>query len=470
MASKERILWVGVIAAFFVFFVFIAFSPTVFAQSRSQDSEEYLQTFQDIFTFVEENYVEEIDPKTLFEGALKGMFNTLEDPYSYYLDEESLGSLSDTTQGNFGGVGLIISKTAKPESDDEKDQTYYVEVVTPIEGTPAYKAGITAGDFITLIENQPTDDLTIDEVVDKLRGEPGTEVLVTVLRGKDTVLPITLERDIIEVPTVKNAMIDASIGYLKIVQFTPFTDNRVKDALRMLDEAQYRALIIDLRNNPGGLLSSVIDTADLFLEGGTIVSTRSRIPEENDIYTAKRETAIPISYPIITLINRGSASASEILAGALQGNERAIILGETSFGKGSVQQVQRFTDGGFKLTTSRYYTPDGKNIDKIGIEPDRIITEQSLSETEEEFIKEVTENNLIRNFVRDNPDPDEPTISRFIGSLGGNKTVLEDRIVRRMIRDEVNRTNNSPPIYDLEFDIVLREAVQILQSGDYANR
>ena len=465
MKGNDRYLWLGVGMGFIILILAVSFAPTVLAQSDSKDTEAHLRALEDVFRFIQNNYVEEVDPKQLLEGAMAGMFETLDDPYSYYLDENDLSSLNDTTSGNFGGVGLIISKEDVSEDEDREP---FVEVVTPIEGTPAFRAGISAGDLITAVEGDTTENLSLDEVVDRLRGIPGTTVGVTILRGSSTKFDVEILRDIIEVPTVKYAMIGGDIGYIRIAQFTPFTDDRVKDAVYELELSGYDALIVDLRNNPGGLLTSVIDTADLFLAGKTIVSTQSRIKRKNEIFTARESIIVPSSVPIVVLINKGSASASEILAGALRDNDRAILVGETSYGKGSVQEVRDLTTGGFKLTTSRYYTPSGKNIDETGIEPDHIVTEPELTDAQKEALSLLTEKRSVELFVGDNELPSDSLIDEFIDSLQSDGIALEDRIIQRLIRNEMNRTNNNPPVYDLEYDLVLQEAVQILTTGGLA--
>ena len=471
MKYKERYLWLSTGAVLLAIFAFIAFAPTVFAQSGNSDTDEYLQTFMQVFRFIEDYYVEETDPGELIKGALDGMFETLGDPYSYYLDVDDMANLSDTTTGNFTGVGLIISKPNTDLETTDEDLLPYVEVVTPIDGTPAYKAGISAGVFITKIEDESTETLTLDDVVDRLRGAPGTEVQVTILRAKSTEFNVSIKREVIEVPTVKHAMITDNIAYLRIIQFTPFTDNRIKDAIEEFEEHGYDSMIIDLRNNPGGLLKSVVDTSDLFLPGGTIVSTRSRVPLENQVFTANQNTHVPPEYPLVVLINKSSASASEILAGALRDHDRATVVGETSYGKGSVQQVQDLSrGGGFKLTTSRYYTPNGENIDKVGIIPDMEVKEPPLSEAEQLSLQKLTEANSVAAFIEQTPSPDESETNAFLAGLHSEGIVLEDRIIRRLIRNEVNRTNNNPPVFDLEYDLVLQKAVGILQANQVASQ
>ena len=466
--KKNKILWLGAGAVLIIILIIAVFVPSVFAQSRNSENEEYIQLFGSVFNFVYNNYVDEVEAKDLFEGALAGMFDSLDDPHSTYLTASDMEDLSDTTSGEYGGVGLYISKPSREELEAGTNGEIppYVRVVAPIEGTPSSRAGISAGDYIISIEGESTIELTLDEVVDRLRGEPESEVKIQILRGEDIVFPVTLIRKIIEVPTTRHTMIPGSIGYLRIIQFTPITPQNVSEALTDFEEQGYKGLIIDVRNNPGGLLKSVIDIADLFLSGGVIVSTRSRIPSENRVYNAHTKTLVPTSMPIVVLIDQGSASASEILAGALKDRNRAFTLGQTSFGKGSVQQVKSFGEGGFKLTMSRYYTPSGNNIDKIGITPDKIIEEPELTDEETESYRRLLEENLVAVFAEENPDAGAEEIDQFVYNLKKEGIVLQERILKRIIRNELNKTNNSPPIYDLDYDIVLKEAVRMLEAGE----
>ncbi len=471
MKMKERYMWL-IIGAFCLSLISIfVFAPTARADSQNREAEEYLTLFEQVFKFVQNNYVDEVSSRSLFEGALEGLFESLDDPYSTYLTESDMEDLRDTTSGKFGGVGLYITKSVKPKPEEE-DNAYlqenyspFVRVVSPIEGTPAGKAGISAGDYIIKIEGETTENLSIDEVVDRLRGTPGTEVNVTIRRAESIVFPVVLKRAIIEVPTVRYDMVSTGkIGYLRIIQFTPLTDDRVKEAVTDFRNKGYNSIIIDVRSNPGGLLAAVVDTADLFLRGGTIVSTRSRIPSENTVYSASQDILMPLDFPVAVLIDQGSASASEILAGAFKDRNRATLIGETTFGKGSVQQVKSFGVGGFKLTMSRYYTPSGTNIDSIGIKPDITVKEPELSEEETESYKTILEHNLVGHFVADNPGPTEKEVDTFIEKLHEQDIVLADRIIKRLIRNEINRTNNSPPVYDLQYDLVLQKAVEVLNN------
>jgi carboxyl-terminal processing protease len=448
----ERAVWIAVTAFLVAVLALLAFSPRVLAGNREADNQRLLEMFAGAFADVQKNYVDEVDPRVLIDGALKGMFESLKDPYSLFLNAEEMRDMGDTTTGKFGGVGLIISKVEGG-----------VEVVSPIEDTPAFRAGVHAGDLIVAVDGSSVLELSIDQVLAVLRGQPGTSVTMTVLRGKALRFDVTVVRAVIEVPTVKYTMMPGGLGYLRLIQFTPQTVERTAEALRSFQASGYRALIVDLRSNPGGLLQSAVDVADYFIARGPIVSTRSRVASENQIfYASAGRLMVPKDLPVIVLVNRGSASASEILAGALQDTGRAKIVGEKSYGKGSVQWVRSLGDEGYRLTIARYYTPNGRNIDKVGIIPDVEVKEPELTPEEEKAVSTLLEQNLLRDFVAANPHPGEAQIQDFLRELQDRKIQLPERYVRRLIRNEVNRTNDNPPLYDLEYDLVLQKAVELL--------
>lgn len=463
--SRERLVWLGVTVAL-IGVLFVVLLPTdVFAQAGAQhrtgETERVLEVFSQVFRFVQDNYVDEVEADELIKGALDGLFESLGDPHSKHLSAEEMRGLSDTTSGQFGGVGMYISKQA-PSGNGTPS---YVEVVSPIEGTPAYFAGVQSGDLIIRIEGESTAPLSIDEVLNRLRGRPGSEVNITLRRGRTHEFDVELVRDVIQVPTVRREMIDDDIGFMRIIQFTPYTDDRVRDAIKYFEENNYRSMIIDLRRNPGGLLSGVVDTADLFLDGGLVVGTRGRNPRENEQFRATSGTAVSDEIPIVVLIDGGSASAAEILAGALKDRGRAFLIGETTYGKGSVQQVRRIGSGGFRLTMSRYYTPSGTYIDKAGISPNTIVREPELSDQELESLATLrTERRVIR-FVDQNPSPSAADVDAFIDRIESDGLSLRESLVRRLVRDEVNRVNNVTLVYDLDFDTVLQEAVRMLRDN-----
>lgn len=430
--------------------------------AEAQKSRQYMELMNSIFDYVQRNYVDEVDARKLYEGALKGILDSLEDPYTTYLNESDWNSLNDTTVGNFGGVGLSISKL----NVNTPEHPAYVEVASPIEDTPGFKAGIKTGDLIIAINGEDTAAMTMDEVLSHLRGTVGEAVTVTIRRGKNMVFDKELIRAIIEVPTVKYGMIDKT-GYLKIIEFTPNTAERVQDALDSFKKEKFTSLIIDLRNNPGGLINSVSDVADKFIDNGTIVSTKSRIEYENSVFTASaKKTTVQKNIPIIVLINRGSASASEILSGALKDHHLAYLVGDRTYGKGSVQQVIPLPNSdGFKMTVARYYTPSDVNIDKIGIPPDREIKFPDLSEDEEKAYIEMDKEGLIEKYVEDHENMTEKQIASYAVELQ-KKYNLELRLLRKLIRNEVERKTGTA-LYDLDYDIQLVEALNILKKEDF---
>jgi carboxyl-terminal processing protease len=271
---------------------------------------------------------------------------------------------------------------------------------------------------------------------------------------------------VIQIPTVKQAMIHEDIGYLRIIQFTPYTDDRVREAVEFFRQNSYESMIIDLRNNPGGVLDGVVDVADLFFDGGLVVGTRGRVESENVEYRATDGRFVSEDVPIIVLIDEGSASAAEILAGVMKDRDRAFLLGETTYGKGSVQQVRSIGLGGFRLTMARYYTPDGTYIDKTGIAPDEEMAEPELSEEELDSYASLRRENRITEFVQENMEPSEREIDQFIRQLKNEGVALSERYLRRMIRTEVNRLSNRSEVYDLEYDVILQEAVRFFESGE----
>ncbi len=461
---NSRKLWLGALVFSGALLAFTLSSPALFARDTSSgdvSTDRFHQIFQYVFKFIQENYVDEVDPRVLYEGAMKGMLDSLGDPYTTYIDTESIMGLNlkDTTTGSFGGVGLSITKPLV----SGPDKPAYVEVASPIEDTPGWKAGIQPGDFIIAIDGTATPDLTMEDVLSRLRGPIGTKVTVQIRRGKLMEFPVTLTRALIEVPTVKYEMMANGIGYLRIIEFTPVTPGRVQDALDAFKKAGYKGLVIDLRNNPGGLITSVVDVADKFIDSGVIVSTRSRISYENREFKASpsRTTFRDGNIPIVVLINKGSASASEILAGALKDYHLAYLVGETTYGKGSVQQVMDLLNkDAMKITMARYYTPSGANIDKVGIPPDREIKVPALTEDEEKALGELFQTTKLADFVAGKASLSGAEAEAFARVLQKDYKV-DLRILKRLVVQEYYRTHVSP-LYDLEYDVQLRGAVDIL--------
>jgi carboxyl-terminal processing protease len=331
------------------------------AEEQQENTYELLNIFGEVMERTKALYVEEQTDKQLIESALNGMLTSL-DPHSSYLNEEDFKYMNEQTSGKFGGLGIEITM-----------ENGLVKVISPIDDTPAAKAGIKAGDFITDIDGQTVIDLTLNEVVSKLRGKPGTKVKITVRRVNEEPFDVTLKRDEIKVTSVKSDIKNDDILYVRISAFNEDVDTDTKKAVENAKKQlkdKFAGIVIDMRNNPGGLLDQAVKVSDLFLEQGEIVSTRSR-NEEDTVKFSATPGDIAEGLPIVVMINEGSASASEITAGALQDHHRAIILGQKSFGKGSVQTVLPLRNkGAMRITTARYYTPSGRSIQATGIEPD----------------------------------------------------------------------------------------------------
>lgn len=444
-----------------VFFGALFIAPALLAETAGKDLGQYYSVIENVFDFISKNFVDEVDPDVLYQGALKGMFESLDDPHSVFLDESGISSLTDATSGEFGGVGLNISKQLKDPR--YPDAPLFIEVVSPIEGTPGWKAGVMPGDLIVSIEDENTAPLTTDEAVKRIRGEPNTDVRLRIRRG-GAEFPVTIRRAIIEIPVVKKAILLSDIGYLRITDFTPQTAPRVKEALASFAESKVKAIILDLRNNPGGLLSSAIQVSDFFLTQGPIVSTKSRNKEENYTYNAKSDLLVKKDLPLAVLINKGSASASEIVAGALKDQKRAYLIGETSYGKGSVQQFYSFGKTGFKLTMSRYYTPSDANIDKVGIQPDLEVKTPEMTDAQVKQVEEILVSGKLKEWAEKHKGASKDDIAAYVKGMGLKDFDGFEWVVERMVRDEISRTT-IPPVYDLDYDYVLKAAVDVIRAN-----
>ena len=398
------------VISFFLFCIIIALSVTGNTASKNKETYEYLDLFGQIFDRVRSQYVDNVTDEELIEKAIDGMLTGL-DPHSGYMDEEVWEEMQMDTQGKFGGLGIEITM-----------EEGFVKVISPIEDTPAYQAGILAGDFIVQIDDTPVFGLTLSEAVDLMRGDKGEPITITISREGVEPFEVNIIRDIIKIQSVKYEIFD-NVGYLRITSFTEQTESGlikyIKKIKEELDNKQI-GFVLDLRSNPGGLLKQSVKVSDIFLEQGEIVSTRGRNKEDILRYRAKKGDRIN-GQPLIVLINGGSASASEIVAGALQDHKRAIIVGTKSFGKGSVQTIIPFKKSGnnksttgIRLTTARYYTPSGESIQGKGIMPDIIIEQGTFESKEfkrysEADLKDSLDNEDNENKNDENLDTDEET-------------------------------------------------------------
>jgi carboxyl-terminal processing protease len=375
-----------------VFGIFLGISASLTGNVLANKEEakglplDQLRNFSDIFSRIKSDYVEDVEDEVLLEHAIRGMLSGL-DPHSTYLSPDEYNELRIGTSGEFGGLGIQVGM-----------EDGFVKVISPIDDTPAYKAGLKAGDLIIRLDEQTVKGLTLNDAVKIMRGKPGTDIELTVVReGNDKPLTFVVTRDIIKVQSVKNRMLDPGYGYIRISNFQSRTAPQLMEALNDLKEenkADLKGLVLDLRNNPGGVLNAAAEVSDLFINKGKLVYTEGRIDNSHYEYNAKPGDILD-GAPVVVLINGGSASASEIVAGALQDHRRAIVMGSKSFGKGSVQTIQELRSGGaVKITTARYFTPNGRSIQGAGITPDIVLDKYTVTSAEEDSLASIKEADL----------------------------------------------------------------------------
>ena len=384
------------------------------AKSKEEnfDTYEMLNLFGEVMERTKVSYVEEVSDQQLLESAMNGMLSSL-DPHSSFLDAKSFKYLNEQTQGKFGGLGIEVTM-----------ENGVVKVVSPIDDTPAFRAGLKPGDYIISLDGTPVIGMSLNEAVDKMRGKPGTKIKLTIRRNSEKPFDVVLKREEIKIQSIKTGIKAKDIAYIRISSFSEEADKTIEKEIEKMQKKTkngIKGVILDVRNNPGGLLDQAVAISDLFLNEGEIVSTRARNEEDSLKYNAT-EGDIVNGLPIVVMINDGSASASEIVAGALQDHKRAVILGEKSFGKGSVQSVIPFGKyGAIRLTTARYYTPSGRSIQAKGIEPDIEVKPAKVEElnTDGLTISEAELKNALKNENADNAQKD------------GQKDLTEDEDLKK---------------------------------------
>lgn len=360
---------------------------------------EGLRTFSEVYGRIRQDYVEAVPDEKLLEDAIRGMLTGL-DPHSAYLDQEQYNELKVGTTGQFGGLGIEVGM-----------ENGFVKVIAPIDDTPAAKAGIKAGDLIIRLDDRPVKGMSLNDAVKMMRGEPGSDIVLTVVReGVEQPLKIKITRDVIKVKSVKSRLLEPGYGYVRITSFQAQTGDNVNDAISELrKKGELKGLVLDLRNNPGGVLNAAVAVSDAFLESGLIVYTDGRIEDAKMKFSATPNDILK-GAPIVVLINAGSASASEIVAGALQDHNRAVIMGEKTFGKGSVQTIMPTSNGGaVKLTTARYYTPSGRSIQAEGIVPDVPISRVKLQMAEKSEFAPIKEADLANHLSNEKAPKKDPS-------------------------------------------------------------
>lgn len=370
---------------------------------------EELKVFSEVFDRIKSDFVEEVDDKKLLEDAIQGMLSGL-DPHSTYLDPESFKEVRIGTSGEFGGLGIEVTM-----------ENGFVKVVTPIDDTPAERAGLQPGDLITRLDDKPVKGMSLSEAVDMMRGKPETDIKLTVIReGESKPLEVTITRAVIKITSVKSRMLDDGYGYVRITQFQSGTADSLRRQLGDLKKesgGSLKGLVLDLRNNPGGVLDAAVAVSDTFLKEGLIVSTKGRVESSRFTFNAKPSDYVD-GAPMVVLVNGGSASASEIVAGALQDHKRGVVMGTQTFGKGSVQTILPMDNGAaLKLTTARYYTPNDRSIQASGITPDVVVENLKVSKNDSENGAMLRESDLPGHLQNEDGNGDEDKASEQTSSL-----------------------------------------------------
>jgi C-terminal peptidase (prc) len=420
----------------------IATGQNEIAEQQNAIAEELpldeLRSFTEVFTKIKNDYVEPADDRKLLEDAIRGMLAGL-DPHSAYLDKESYAELQEGTTGEFGGLGIEVGM-----------EDGFIKVISPIDDTPAQKAGVRSGDLIIKLDDTPVKGMALNDAVKRMRGQPGTTIKLTIIRnGAEKPIELTLTRAIIKIASVRTRTLEPGFGYVRISNFQANTGPDLRkelDKLKQENNNDMKGIVLDLRNNPGGVLNAAVDVTDLFLDKGTIVYTEGRVKDSQLRFNAKPVDSVEM-IPMIVLVNAGSASASEIVAGALQDHKRAVIMGQKTFGKGSVQTILPMANGAaLKLTTARYFTPSGRSIQASGITPD-IVTDIVKLEKVEEDTGLVKEADLTRH-LENNQSQDQSITDKPVTE---QDTELKDQ----------KAEENEPPLSTSDYE--LYEALNVLK-------
>lgn len=419
-----------------------------------------------LYRYVDSIYIEEVDKEKVFNDLASALVASLEDPYSFYVPPSEATDYMEGTTGVYGGIGTYLNKPSPERKDPSDPSSYMVTIISPFPGSPAQRAGLMAGDLISHINGEKVDDLSSHEASILLRGEPKTEVTITVFRG-GTSFDLNLIREKISTPTVEGNIIDGDIGYIVLSEFTPQTGEQMLKSVKDLIKQGIKGLIIDERNNSGGAVDGAMQVANIFLPANkTLVTIQGKKGSNRDQrYISTGSTLVPKDLPIVLLTNGGSASSSEILAAALKDNNRATLIGTKTFGKGVVQDVFKFGDGYAQVTTAHYYTPTGENIHKKGIEPDIMVEDIKLEDEEIPAYEKLMTEKSLSTFADKHPEPTTENILLFseqYAELGINRDIL-NILMRNEYLGRIPFDDR--PVGDLVFDKQLKRAVEFIRKG-----
>lgn len=425
-----------------------------------------MASLERLYRYVDSIYIDEVDKQKMFNDLASALVASLDDPYSFYVPPSKAKEYQEETSGVYGGIGTYLNKPSPDNIDPSVPSSYMITIVSPFPGSPAQRAGLMAGDLISHIDGEKVDELTSYEASMKLRGEANTFVTITVYRN-GTSFDLSLKRERITAPTVDSGIIEGNIGYIILSEFTPQTGNQLLEHVQKLMKQGIVGLIIDERNNSGGAVDGAMQSANIFLEEGktlvTIQGKKGTMRDQRYISTGKAE--VPANLPIVILTNTGSASSAEIFAAAMKDNGRATLIGTKTFGKGIVQDVFRFGSGFAQVTTAHYYTPNGENIHKLGIEPDILVEDVQLSDEEIPAFEQLMTDKVISTFVQENPEPSEANIRRFASLY--TERGIDEEVLTLLVRNEYlsKMPYDKRPIADATFDKQLNRAVEFIRTG-----
>ncbi|MFA5570385.1 MAG: S41 family peptidase [Sphaerochaetaceae bacterium] len=446
---------------------FFTASPSFNVNQEQDEITSNMQKLEVLYRLVQRDFLFDIDHKALYESMAKGLFSALDDKYSAYIVSQEADDFSEGTTGSYAGIGAYISKHYLEYRDFSKPNTYMVNITSVFPGSPAESAGLRSGDMISHIDGEAVDEWEANEASKALKGDPNTPVVLTVVRGGSS-FDVTVIRKIVNVPTVSTDRLPHDIAYLRISQFTSSTAKQVREAFDTFLQEGLSGLVLDLRENPGGIVDGTLSIADMLLSNAPIVHVSSKNPSQNQTIRSTRGVTIPSNIPIVVLINKGSASSSEILAGALKDNNRATLIGSTSFGKGLIQVVSPFGDGYYTLTTSQYRTPSGSDIHEVGIGVDIEVKEAHVEEEDMQEYLDFLNSGVITTFVEEYPDYSLEHMDLFIKEYVDPDSHIGQEVFRLLLRREylLQIPFEERPVADVEYDESIKRAILFLTTGE----
>ncbi len=443
-------------------------NQTVTAKLTEEESiqrlKDNLNTTYALYQFIDNYSINELDEEKAFNAMASALVDSLDDKYSVYIPKDEIEDFNELNLGTYSGIGSYILKLNPKNIDMDDPETYMIKIESPFPGGPSERAGLRANDLISHIDGEAVNNLTGTEASNKLKGVSGTDVNLTVLRGTKT-FDITLTRQVIKIPSTDYDIINEHIGYIRISQFIEDTDVDVKTSIKDMLDSGIDSLIIDLRNNGGGIVSAATNIANLFLKNQTIVTTQNKktLADNTKVTVAGVGTIVPMDFPLIVLVNEGSASSSEILTGALKDNKRATIIGSQTFGKGVMQQIFSLKEALLKLTVAHYLTPNGDDINGVGITPDIIMSDDELSDETLDKYEKIMNDNSLSSFVDDNPDFNQTNLIKFVSQYDAEN--VDKTFLKLLVRNEyLYRIDyEDRPKYDSINDEYLKTAIEFLE-------